>query len=118
MENDLKSKRPMVWINEVPWHEMNVNDELTLRCQHPWAKQLEDQLRKELYQWRHMPADMVVNPYIECELQIHSTDFGIREEVDIATTDKDNDIYSRHFKIQINPNEQISNYLCRIPSYN
>ena len=22
--------RPMVWINEIPWHEMNVDDELTL----------------------------------------------------------------------------------------
>ena len=31
--NDLESVRPMVWINEIPWHEMNVNDELTLRFQ-------------------------------------------------------------------------------------
>ena len=21
--NDLESERPMVWINEIPWHEMN-----------------------------------------------------------------------------------------------
>ena len=28
--NDLQSARPMVWINEIPWHEMNVDDELTL----------------------------------------------------------------------------------------
>ncbi len=116
--NDLKSKRPMVWINEIPWHEMNVNDELTLQCQHPWARQLEDQLRKELYQWRHMPADMVVNPYIECPLQIHSTDFGIREEVDIATTDVDNDIYSRHFKIQISDPEDIAKIKMPVITHN
>ena len=36
--NDLKQERPMVWINEIPWHEMNVNDELTLRTNHPWAR--------------------------------------------------------------------------------
>ncbi len=105
--NDLESVRPMVWINEIPWHEMNVNEELTLKCSHPWARQLEDTLRKELYQWRHLPADMIVSPYIECPLQIHSTDFGIKEQVDIATTDSDNDIYSRHFKIQINEPEDI-----------
>ena len=29
--NDLQSVRPMVWINEVCWHEMNVGDELTLQ---------------------------------------------------------------------------------------
>lgn len=116
--NDLESKRPMVWINEIPWHEMNVNDELTLRCQHPWARQLEDRLRKELYQWRHMPADMVVNPYIECELQIHSTDFGIKEEVEVARTDADNDIYSRHFKIQITGPEDIEKIKMPIVTHN
>lgn len=105
--NDLDSVRPMVWINEIPWNEMNVNDELTLRCEHPWARQLEDNLRKTVYQWKHMPGDMVVNDYIECPLAIHSTDFGIKEDVDIAMTDGTSEIYSRHFKIQINEPEDI-----------
>jgi len=29
--NSLKEVRPLVWINEIPWHEMNFNDELTLK---------------------------------------------------------------------------------------
>ena len=53
--NDLKSERPMVWINEICWNEMNVDDELTLRCEHPWSRGQEDQLRKELYQWKYLP---------------------------------------------------------------
>ena len=36
--NDLDSERPMVWINEIPWHEMNYQDELTLRCENEWAR--------------------------------------------------------------------------------
>ena len=28
--NDLESSRPMVWINEIPWHEMGGDGELTL----------------------------------------------------------------------------------------
>jgi len=99
--NDLKSSRPMVWINEIPWHEMNYNDELTLRSEHPWARDLETRLRREIYQWEHMPGDMIVNDYIESPLVIHSSDFGIVEDVDIAITDSENDIVSRHYNIQI-----------------
>lgn len=105
--NDKKSVKPMVWINEVPWHEMNVDDELTLQCEHPWARNLEDELRKTIYQWNHFRGDMVVNPFISCPLAIHSTDFGIIEDVNIVRTDAQNDIYSRHFKIQIKEPEDI-----------
>lgn len=99
--NDLKSVRPMVWINEIPWHEMNVNDELTIKTKNLWARELERKLRREIYQWNHLRADMVVNNFLECPLALNSTDFGIIEDVDIAKTDEKSDIYSRHFKIQI-----------------
>ncbi len=99
--NDLESERPMVWINEVCWHEMNVDDELTLQTEHPWSRDQERDLRRTLYQWRHMPGDMVVNDYFACPLAIHSTDFGIIEDVDTVATDNNSDIVSRHFKIQI-----------------
>ena len=99
--NDLESQRPMVWINEICWHEMNVNGELTLQTEHPWARDQERDLRRTLYQWRHLPGDMIVNDYLVCPLAIHSTDFGIREDVEIAKTDEASDIVSRHFKIQI-----------------
>ncbi len=99
--NDLQSRRPMVWINEICWHEMNVGDELTLRCAHSWAREQEQDLRRTLYQWRHLPGDMVVNAFLACPLAIHSTDFGIIENVDVVKTDDANDIVSRHFNVQI-----------------
>jgi hypothetical protein len=99
--NDLKPERPMVWINEVCWHEMNVQDELTLACQGQWAREQEISLRRELYQWRHLRGDMVVNPWIECPLACHSTDFGIIEDTDIVRTDEASDVVSRHFNVQI-----------------
>lgn len=91
----------MVWINEVPRHEMNVDDELTLRCGGSWAKELELRLRREIYQWNHMPGDMVVSDFIECPMAIHSTDFGITEDVDVVKTDDASDIVSRRFNVQI-----------------
>jgi len=99
--NDLKSVRPMVWINEICWHEMNVDDELTLRCSHPWAQDQERELRRTLYQWRHLPADMIVNDYLVSPILYHSTDFGITEDVDVVKTDESSDVVSRHFKVQI-----------------
>jgi hypothetical protein len=99
--NDLDAERPMVWMNEICWHEMNVDDELTLRASHPWAREQEQEMRRTLYQWRHLRGDMIVDPYLTCPLAIHSTDFGIIEDVDIVRTDEANDIYSRHFHAQI-----------------
>jgi hypothetical protein len=99
--NDLKSERPMVWSNEICWNEMDVDGELTLQTEHPWARAQERGLRRTLYQWRHMPGDMVVNGYLACPLAIESTGFGIKEDVDVVKTDEANDVVSRHFNKQI-----------------
>jgi hypothetical protein len=99
--NDLEPVRPLVWINEICWNEMNVDDELTLRCAHPWARDQERELRRTLYQWRHLPGDMIISDHLASPLMFHSTDFGIMEDVDVVKTDDTNDIVSRHFKIQI-----------------
>jgi hypothetical protein len=99
--NDLESSRPMVWINEIPWHEMDVDGELTLRTEDPWAQDQERDLRRTLYQWRHLQGDMIVDDYLSCPLAIHSTDFGIIEDVEVLKTDDANDIVSREFHIQI-----------------
>jgi hypothetical protein len=96
----------MVYINEVCWHEMNVADELTLQAANPWARQLEEGLRRLLYQWRHFPGDMIVDGYLSCPLVIHNSGFGISEDVDIARTDDASDVVSRHFHRQIvNPED-------------
>ena len=99
--NDLESARPMVWINEIPWHEMDVDGELTLQTEDAWAQDQERDLRRTLYQWRHLQGDMIVNDFIACPLAVHSTDFGIIEDVELAVTDDANDIVSREFHIQI-----------------
>ena len=99
--NDLEADRPMIWINQICWNEMNVDDELTLRCEHPWARDQERDLRRLLYQWRHLPGDMVVNDFLTCPLAVHSTSFGIIEDVNIVKTDESSDVVSRHYNVQI-----------------
>jgi hypothetical protein len=106
--NDLDSVRPMVWINEVCWNEMDVDEELTLRTVHPWAQDQERELRRILYQWKHLPGDMVVNDFLTCPLAIHSTDFGVIEDVDVVRMDDTSDVVSRHFNILIKEPEDIA----------
>lgn len=116
--NDMDSERPMVWINEIPWHEMDLNGELTLRCENEWARSQEVLMRKTLYQWRHMPGDMVINPWLDCPLSIHSTDFGIMEDVDLAITDESSDVVSRHFNIQIRDMDDLEKIQMPVISHN
>jgi len=116
--NELDSARPMVWINEICWNEMNVDDELTLQTEHPWARDQETELRRTLYQWRHLPGDMVVNDFLACPLAIHSTDFGIIEDVDIVKTDETSDIVSRRFHIQIQELEDIEKIRMPVVTHN
>lgn len=75
--NDLKATRPIVLIDEIPWQEMNMDDELTLRCEEPWCREIEEGFRRQLYKWKHMPADMVLPPYFAVRKVIHSTGLGI-----------------------------------------
>ncbi|QHI70125.1 hypothetical protein [Tichowtungia aerotolerans] len=59
--NDMVPERPMVWANEICWNEMEHNEELTLQCEGGWAREQERVLRHEIYQWNHLPGDIVVS---------------------------------------------------------
>jgi hypothetical protein len=99
--NSLKSDRPMVWINEIPWHEMGFEGELALQTTSDFSRHLEMRLRKTIYQWEHMRADMTVEPTLPCYIDHENTWFGIEELVEVARTDEKSEIYSRDFVPQI-----------------
>lgn len=105
--NDLKICKPPIYINEIPWNEMNVNDELTVQTENPFCKAIELDLRKEIYFWKHMPVNMVVSSFIESPLVINDSGFGIDEDVDVIKTDDTSEVVSRHFNIQIQNEEDI-----------
>lgn len=75
--NDLKGERPIVLISEIPWHEMNLNGELTLQCEDERLRCLEFYFRTEIYKWRHMRADMVLTPYLPVRKIIRTTGIGV-----------------------------------------
>jgi hypothetical protein len=116
--NDLKSRRPMVWINEICWNEMDVDGELTLQAEHPWARDQERGLRKTIYQWRHLPADMIVNDYLACPLAIEDSGWGIHEDVEVVKTDVSNEVVSRHFHKQICELEDLDKIAMPVVTHN
>ncbi len=86
--NDLKPIRPVVIIEELPWHELNINDELTLRCEEDLAKHYEDHLRKQLFKHKHMRADMVMPEYFTVHKHFRTGSSGINvKERTIAAKD-------------------------------
>ncbi|MHB9108077.1 MAG: hypothetical protein ACYDCO_13545 [Armatimonadota bacterium] len=98
--NGLRPERPMVTMDQVCWNEMNVDDELTLTCEDPECRGYEDWLRRTLYQWRHFPVDMVVEPFVRVPKAISNTGFGVSTKDRIAVTDPTNSVVGHAFENQ------------------
>lgn len=99
--NDLKMIKPPIYINEICWPELAGDPDLELRCTHPFARELEEFLRQELYCHEHGFGNQIVEDYLESPLVVYDSGFGIDEQVDLAHTDRNSDIVSRHFHILI-----------------
>jgi hypothetical protein len=99
--NGLKPIRPMVMIDQMPWHEMNVNDELTLRCGDKGAQGIERMFRQKIYRWKHMPADFVVESTFAVGRVITGWDFGMRVDDDKAVSDPKNDVVGHLYHDQL-----------------
>ncbi|MHB0875076.1 MAG: hypothetical protein ACYC5O_03420, partial [Anaerolineae bacterium] len=73
--NRLDHGKPLVWVNEICWSELG--NELALRCDDSLAREYEQTMRRLIYQWRHLPVDMVVDDFIVCPLVVHESGYGI-----------------------------------------
>ncbi len=105
--NSLKPVRPMVFTYQLPWRELNVNDELTLRCEDEWARGEEKSFRETLYRWEHMRDDHVVEPFYYVTQVRHSTGIGIRADVDQIPHDQNGGTSSKHYNAVIANEEDI-----------
>ncbi len=116
--NDLKQERPVVLIDELPWSEMNINNELTLVSSDPFLKQIEWFLRSNIYKYKYMPADMVVPPYIPVGKIVETTGIGIFIKEEILKTSGDNHIVSHKYEDVLKTDEDIEKIHVPQISYN
>jgi len=105
--NGLKPARPMVMIDQIPWHEMDVRGELSLQTQDDFCRRLETDLRQTLYAWKHMPVDRVVEPVVSIPKVIRGADFGIEIIEERAVTDANNDVFSHRYVDQLETEEDL-----------
>ena len=106
--NALRPERPMVMIDQVCWNEMNVDEELTLRCADPECRGWEERLRLLLYQWKHFPVDRVVEPFVRVSKAVHNTGFGVTVRQEIAVTDPTNAVVGHRFVNQFRAEEDLA----------
>ena len=95
--NALQPARPMVMVDQVCWNEMNVDDELTLRCADGECRAYETRLRRTLFQWKHFPVDMVVEPFLRVPKAVENPGFGIRVQEQTAVTDPTNSVVGHRY---------------------
>lgn len=105
--NGLKPVRPMVCIDQVCWNEMEIGDELTLVCEDPECRGYELWMRRTLFQWRHFPVDMVVEPYVRVYKAIHNTGFGVHVSEHVAVGDPTNSVVGHMFENQFQTEEDL-----------
>ncbi len=95
--NSLKPLRPMFMIDQLPWNELDVNNELKLQCEDPFCQELETILRQLIYRWEHMRDDFVYEPVIYIPMIIKGIGYGLSIKEDLIKYESGNDIYSHHY---------------------
>lgn len=105
--NDLKQIRPVVLIDEIPWNEMHIGDELKTQCSDPFLREIEWFLRSNLYRSKYMPADTVYRPFIPVTKVFSFTDIGLSIDEETIATDKTNHIVSHTFTDVLQTDEDL-----------
>ena len=95
--NGLRPKRPMVMIDQVCWNEIDFDGSLALRCENADLRGIEDGLRRTLFQWKHFPVDMVVEPYVTVPKAISNPGYGITHSEDILASEPNAGVVSHRY---------------------
>jgi len=107
--NRSKMARPMVTINNIPWHELNHNGELDCMVENPYWRDVELELRKAVYQWKHFPVDRVLDPFIIIPMAIPKweQEYGIDQKEELCSLDSANDVVAHHYENQLQTMDDI-----------
>jgi len=106
--NDLKPRRPIVWLDEIPWHEMDIDGNLRPACQNPAAVEIEQYFLTILYRWKYIQADMVIENFYPVYKHCEISDIGLSIQEDVLATDAENNIISHSFIDQLDSMEKVA----------
>ncbi len=115
--NDLHPIRPTVLMHELPWHELNADGSLTLRCEDPEYRAVEEQMRRVLFQQKYFPGDQMIQPYFSVRKIITSTGIGVEIHEEVKATDKENWIVSHRYTNQFETMEDVEKLHAPVITY-
>lgn len=105
--NSNESSRPMVTINQLPWHELNYDGSLDLYCTNPFYKRIENNLKMTMFRWNNFPVDMVVEPFYTLPFSASNTGYGVGVVETTLSTTSENNIVSHKFQNQLCEEEDL-----------
>jgi hypothetical protein len=103
----LKTGRPLVWIDEIPWHEMDIDGALALRCESKEGQDMERRFRRILYRWKYIQVDMVVEDTLYIGKAFTDSGNGIKVKEETLATNTANNIVSHHYEDQLDTEEKV-----------
>ena len=95
--NDLKIVRPPLIMEEIPWHEMNLDGELDCLCEDKALREMEYFLRVQLFREKHFACDNYIEPVWVVRKAYDSTGIGFDAEEQTLIIDDRNNIMSHHY---------------------
>lgn len=95
--NGLHTQRPMFMVDQICWNEMNVDNELTLRCEDSFCRWLEEGMRQKIYKWKHIRDDNIVEAVIEIPKTIIGGGYNLTIDEDVVKTDDTNSVVSHEY---------------------
>lgn len=113
--NDLKQVRPPVLINEIPWHQMDIDGELVCRCTDPRARQAEGQLRRYLYMAKYFRSDLILEPFFRVGASIEETSCGWEVQEHTLDIEDSGHIISHHYHDILETEEAVESF--RVPEF-
>jgi hypothetical protein len=105
--NSLQDTRPMVTMDQLPWNELNGDGELTVRCEERILRSVENDLRMQLYKFRHFRADHVLHPWVDIPKTIRNWGFGLVAKEEMLMTDPTSAVKSHKYFDQLESEEAV-----------
>ena len=111
--NSRRMIRPVVLLDELPWNQLNSDEDLVNRCEDPFLREVETNLRRTLWKWNHCRGDMLVEPFYCLNKEIAVGSIGEKPADESIAFDRGNNIISRHLADGLNSFEAVEKL--RIP---
>jgi len=104
-----KMERPMVNIDQFPYHELNEGGVLDCLVSDPFWRGYEQRIRRELYKWNNCPGDMVLDPFFKIPMAINDSGYGLSRREELLLSDAKNDVVSHKYNAVLDNDADIEN---------